>query len=403
MLIAHGRHLRHALALVALVLVLDDLFHLHDIPAPVEIGHALRRQILAQLRARGRVGKSLLAHLHRQEHEILPVGELIENLGVLQVEVTDQGNRLGQAVGTVAVTENPRHRVQLLLPQRRLGPAMVHALPDDRPLRPAGQVVVGVEVLHLVAAEDGLDDAAVELAEHVAQSVQLIVVREPAGHGLAVFPHVPLVAVGGETQGAGIHGVPHQALHLVHFARGGRSLHRLLAHDVLAHGDVAHQAAGVDAESSLQRVEILAVGVPAPGHSLFQGGAGNRLHPHEALDQGVLAAVVHGRKGQAAVPHDHGSDAVLWLGGAVGVPKDLCIHVGVVIDESRSHHQAGGVDGPARRSLETAYLGDLAILHPDVRRVGRQSGTVGNAAATYQQIIFHSPVLLGLNARILTG
>ena len=124
---------------------------------------------------------------------------------------------------------------------------------------------------------------------------------------------------------------------------------------------------------AFQRVEILAVGVPAPGHSLLQRETGNRLHPHEALDQGVLAAVVHGRKGQAAVPHDHGSDAVLGFGGAVGVPKDLCIHVGVVIDESRSHDQAGGVDGAARRSLETAYLGDLAILHPDVRRVGRQS------------------------------
>ena len=235
------------------------------------------------------------------------------------------------------------------------------------------------------------------------RGVQLIVVGQPAGHGLAVLPHVPLVPVGGEAQGARIHGVPHQALHLLHLAGGGFALHRLLAHDVLPHRDVAHQAAGVDAESALQRVEILTVGVPAPGHSLLQREAGNRLYPHEALDQGVLTAVVHGRQGQAAVPHDDGSDAVLRLGGAVGIPEDLRIHVGVVVDESRRHYQAGGVDGAARRPLETAHLGDLAILHADISRMGRQSGTVGDTAATYQQIIFHNPVLLGLNARKLSS
>ena len=263
------------------------------------------------------------------------MGELVEELGVPKVEVADEGDRLGQSVGAVAVPEYPRHRVELLLPEGRLGPTVVHALPDDGALGPAGEFVVVVEMLHPVAPEYGLDDAAVALPQHVAKGEQLLVVRKPAGHGLAVFPHVPFVAVGGEPQGAGIHGLPHQALHPLHLARGGLSLHRLLAHDVLAHGDVPHQASGVDPEPAFQRVEILAVGAPTPSDPLLQGEAGDGFHPHEALHQRVFAAIVHGREGQAAVPHDDGGDAVLRLGGAVGVPQDLGVHVGVVVDEPR--------------------------------------------------------------------
>ena len=102
--------------------------------------------------------------------------------------------------------------------------------------------------------------------------------------------------------------------------------------------------------------------MPAPFDSLLQGKTGNRFDTHEALNQRVFITVFHWRQSQTAVAHHDRGDAVLWLAGAVRVPKHLGVQMGVVIDKSRRDRQPIGVDGTRGRSLEFSHFGNLAAL-----------------------------------------
>jgi hypothetical protein len=111
-----------------------------------------------------------------------------------------------------------------------------------------------------------------------------------------------------------------QLPHAPDLVGGGRALHRRLAQHGVADGDVADQPAGVDAQPPLESAQVVAVGVPAPGHALLERLARHSLDAHEALHQRVLPAVHDGRQREAAVAHHDGGDAVLRLGGGVRIP-----------------------------------------------------------------------------------
>ena len=181
-----------------------------------------------------------------------------------------QGHSVGQAIGLITGLKDRLHGVQLLAPQIRLRPTMLHTLPQYRPLRPLGEIVVPIEVLDLVAAQDRFDHAAIALRQDVAEREEFFVIGQAARHRLAVFAHMALVAVGGNTQRAAFHRFQHEAAHFLHFCAGRLALHRFFAHHVVAHRDMAHQTADVDAHFALKVVEIFAVAMPVPLHTLLQ-------------------------------------------------------------------------------------------------------------------------------------
>ena len=75
---------------------------------------------------------------------------------------------------------------------------------------------------------------------------------------------------------------------------------------------------------------------------------------------------LHRRQRQPAVAHHHRGNAVLRLAGAVGIPEHLRIQMGMVVDKTRRHRQAVGVDGARRAIFEPSHFGDFAVFHPDV-------------------------------------
>jgi hypothetical protein len=65
--------------------------------------------------------------------------------------------------------------------------------------------------------------------------------------------------------------------------------------------------------------------------------------------------------------------------GAVGVPVDWRVIVGVEINCARSNDVAGGIEylfGIA--AFEMADLGNLAVLDADVSSIGRHQGSINN-------------------------
>ena len=175
----------------------------------------------------------------------------------------------------------------------------------------------------------------------------------------------------------------------MHFRAGGLALDGLFAHGVMAHGDVADQTADIDADLAFEVVEILAVAMPVPFHALLQSDARNRFDAHEALDDGVFDARPDRRQGQAAVAHHHRGHAMLRLAGAVGIPEHLRVEMGMMIDETGRHGQAGGVDGFRGAVFKPAHFDDLAVLDADIGHVRRQTGTVNHPSTANHEIISH--------------
>ena len=103
-----------------------------------------------------------------------------------------------------------------------------------------------------------------------------------------------------------------------------------------------------------EEVEVFGERLPGPGHAGALGGGGDVLDGLERAHQDVLIRGVAGREGEAAVAHDHGGHAVIGGRGAVGVPGDLGVEVGVAVDEAGRDDQAVGVD------LLAAAVGDAA-------------------------------------------
>ena len=81
--------------------------------------------------------------------------------------------------------------------------------------------------------------------------------------------------------------------------------------------------------------------------------------------------------------------------GAVRIPADLRVVVGVQIDEAGRDDQAVGVDdlfGEAGRAA--AELRDLAVLDPDVAAIARDAGTIDDGAAFDLNIVISHQVFL---------
>ena len=74
--------------------------------------------------------------------------------------------------------------------------------------------------------------------------------------------------------------------------------------------------------------------------------------------------------------------------GAVGIPEQLGVVVGVQVDEARRDMQAAGVDDAARvRAVEMADLGDHPVLDGDVGSIARGPRAVEDEPILDYQVI----------------
>src|SRR3954470_4761613 len=98
---------------------------------------------------------------------------------------------------------------------------------------------------------------------------------------------MPVISIGGKTECTRVHRLAHRLAHLLHFAVSRFALGGLLTHDKLAHGDMADNAADIDADVTLKLVQVVAVALPTPRHAFFQRNARNRFDAYEAFDDCV--------------------------------------------------------------------------------------------------------------------
>ncbi len=74
------------------------------------------------------------------------------------------------------------------------------------------------------------------------------------------------------------------------------------------------------------------------------------------------------------------------------VPEHLRVHMGVAVDEARSHHVAFGVERLfGDFAVELADPRDLAVLHADIAPIAGTAGTVHHHAVLDNQIVAHFP------------
>src|SRR5207253_7016363 len=97
-----------------------------------------------------------------------PRRELIEDLAVLELKVAHQRHRMGKSIGAISVAENRLDSIQLLAPEIGLRPAMLQALPEDRPLRALRQHVIKSKMFDFVAAQNRFDHTGIALRQNIA-------------------------------------------------------------------------------------------------------------------------------------------------------------------------------------------------------------------------------------------
>ena len=108
-------------------------------------------------------------------------------------------------------------------------------------------------VLHLGAvAAAGLDEAGAEVAQHVAERENLLLVGPDRRDVDALRVEMALVARHREAERAGLHAVAHEVLHLADLVVGGGALLAIVAHHVIAHGGMADQIADIDPEIAVE-------------------------------------------------------------------------------------------------------------------------------------------------------
>jgi hypothetical protein len=115
-------------------------------------------------------------------------------------------------------------------------------------------------------------------------------------------------------------------------------------------------------------VEVLGVALPAPGHALGEGRAGNVLDALHQADQPILFTRPYRGEANSAVACDHSGDPVPAGRFQQAVPADLTVVVRVDVDEAGRDDLPGRVDRLGRIAFQrgasrpaATNLHDLAV------------------------------------------
>ena len=247
--------------------------------------------------------------------------------------------------------------------------------------------------LRVVALQvgNGFEDPLALLCEHSRNADQLLRGRKRAGDGLAVGRLVDGRPGGGEAEGAAADRIGHDLAHALDvLGRGLLLVDAALAHRPEANGAVSHHAAHVDAfRQCLHGVEVFAVGLPAPGEALHDA---RRRDVLDRLHQAREVLAVFGPAGgeaDAAVAHHHRRHPVPARRGDDRVPEDLCVEVGVDVDEARRDQTAVGVDRPVRRPVDAADGGDAVARDRHVGPRGLAAAAVDERSIPDHEVVGH--------------
>ena len=343
--------------------------HLHEVEvgqhAHGPVGHLLRCR--SQGGPLGRIGNRLLTAIGVQHQDLRPHRQTGENVAgphahdVGQGQSHDVGAALGSQVG------RPE-----LAGEDLLGSQAPEKIPIEGTV--GGQGHVGHE-LHPVLGDgpdrgDELERGPFVVAHGGGQSHELLTSGTGGRNRVVVAVEVALTERGREPERAALHRFGYQFGHGSQLLGIRRSAAGRSSHDHPADRGVSHQKPGVDGKAPIDPVEVLSKRPPLPGSRSFERAQRNPFdHRHHPLDVLRIVAADGGDR-ESTVPSHHGRHAMNGRRAGGRVPQELCVVVGVDVDETGADHLAGDVD------LFGAVLVDL----PDGRHPAGSDTHVGQAA-----------------------
>ncbi len=192
----------------------------------------------------------------------MPYRQAAEGLRVAHREIVGDAVRCAHRKGADAFRGRRVDLDHLLLPLAGPAHRLAEIVVDDSA---AGRLAEAAHqrVLHFGAvAAAGLDKAGAEVAQHIAESKDLLLVRPDRRDVHALRVEMALVARHREPERAGLHAVAHKTLHLLDFVVGSGALLAIVAHHEIADRGVADQVADIDAEMVVHLVEIFGEALP---------------------------------------------------------------------------------------------------------------------------------------------
>ena len=394
------RVLAHPLArdgegvVLPLRVLLELRAHNHDVGERASRGD---RHVVLQGLAPGGVGELSLPLLARAGGRLAPGLRVVEEVPVLEGEV-----EAGVGGETLADDPDPPHAAAL---QPREDPpvdvgAVIERLDDVHEHRPSARLrhllVEGAVAPVVARDEEHLHEALVALGEHPGEGAAGVVVHDVGRHRGAV--EVALHggrpgrehALRGPAAAARVHRLVEQAAELgvLGVGRAPPRLRVLEPEDPdeeRPDRDVGQEVDGL--RRVLDRIEELGEGHPVPGHPLLHRREGDGLDPGHRQHRPLALLGTHRSEAEAAVADDRGGDPVPPGQGAVRVPEDLGVVVGVEVDEARGDVETLRVDDlPRLARRNSPDLGDEPVPDPDVRTIPRHPGPVEHGPAANDPI-----------------
>ena len=197
---------------------------------------------------------------------------------------------------------------------------------------------------------------------------------------LDVHPAGRRGALGREPTRTGVHGLAEQLLELAVLGVGRqlaglRSFETEHPREGGGEGEVGLDVHGLG--ESVDPVEELRERDPVPRQPGLHRVVGDGLDPGHGEHGSLPKLGSHRREPEPTVADDQRRDAVPARQGAVRVPEELGVVVGVEVDEPRGHVAAGGVeDTTPVGAPEAAYLGDPPVADPQIGPVPGRAGAV---------------------------
>ncbi len=236
--------------------------------------------------------------------------------------------------------------------------------------------------------EGQLEDAGSLSTEDCDEALHLAPAGQSAGYRAIVRCGVVGTARGGQPDGAGAHGRFELDLHASEVVLARLLFEGPLAHGPRPEGRVADVGGVVDAFGlAVDRVEVLGKGLPPPVDPGGQGSRRDVLGPFQVPDDQIPGVGTDRGEGEPAVAHDHRGHPVPARAGAVRVPEDLRIHMGMAVDEPRRHNMALGVDLGRSPLGDPADFGDPVPGHGHVGPVRRSAGAVHHGAVSNDEVV----------------
>ena len=278
----------------------------------------------------------------------------------------------------------------------RMRIARLHDVVEHRPSAQLGQLLEVIEVVHRIGADQRhLDEALVAPAEHARQREAGFVGHQVGHHRRAVKVAlhargaVRIEALRGPSARAGVHRLVEQPANLARLLLGGRPrLGRFQTHhprqqrrDRNVRQDVHRLGTAIDA------VEKFGEGGPIPRHPGLHRGVRNRFDARHREHRALAALGMHRGEAEAAVADHDRRDAVPARDGAVRIPEQLRVVMGMQIDEAGRDDQSRGVD--RLRGVGGAQppdFRDAAVLDADVAAKARHPRSVHHHSIANDQI-----------------